>query len=303
MTSADTPTVFIVDDDGRMRAAMQRLLKSVGLHSESFATPQDFLRHRLPDGPSCLVLDVRLPGMSGLEVQHKLNDAEVRIPIIFITGPGAIPMTVRAIKFWRGGISDQAFPRSGSGRCDSASSEKKYRNQARAERDCAVKGALREVDCRRARGHASDSFRYAHETDRLDTGYERNYRDGPPWPSRVRCRLIPPLNSGEWQKSLSFRRSLAETAKHVSQPRCCYYDPLYLHIGTPITNNNCFLRRADQSCTCMASKRKQKMVAIIEDDESYRVAVKRLLKSAGFSVQSFACAEDFLSSGQQRETG
>jgi FixJ family two-component response regulator len=98
MTSADTPTVFIVDDDGRMRAAMQRLLKSVGLHSESFATPQDFLGHKLPDGPSCLVLDVRLPGMSGLEVQHKLNEAGVQMPIIFITGHGDIPMTVKAMK-------------------------------------------------------------------------------------------------------------------------------------------------------------------------------------------------------------
>jgi len=98
MTSADTPTVFIVDDYGRMRAAMQRLLKTVGLQSESFATPQDFLRRQLPDGPSCLVLDVRLPGMSGLEVQHKLNDAGVQIPIIFITGHGDIPMTVTAIK-------------------------------------------------------------------------------------------------------------------------------------------------------------------------------------------------------------
>ena len=98
MTTADIPTVFIVDDDGRMRAAMQRLLKTVGLHSESFATPQDFLRHKFSDGPSCLVLDIRLPGMSGLEVQQKLNEARVHIPIIFITGHGDIPMTVKAMK-------------------------------------------------------------------------------------------------------------------------------------------------------------------------------------------------------------
>jgi FixJ family two-component response regulator len=97
MTS-DTPTVFIVDDDGRMRAAMQRLLKTLGLHSESFATPQDFLRCKLPDGPSCLVLDVRLPGMSGLDVQSELNEAGVHIPIIFITGHGDIPMSVKAMK-------------------------------------------------------------------------------------------------------------------------------------------------------------------------------------------------------------
>jgi FixJ family two-component response regulator len=98
MMSADTPTVFIVDDDDRMRAAMQRLLKTVGLHSESFATPLDFLGRKLPDVPSCLVLDVRLPGMSGLEVQSKLNQAGIQIPIIFITSHGDIPMTVKAMK-------------------------------------------------------------------------------------------------------------------------------------------------------------------------------------------------------------
>jgi FixJ family two-component response regulator len=98
MTFADTPIVFIVDDDTRMCAAMQRLLKTVGLHSETFATPQSFLQSRLPDGPSCLILDMRLPGMSGLEVQHKLNEAGVQIPIIFITSHGDIPMTVQAMK-------------------------------------------------------------------------------------------------------------------------------------------------------------------------------------------------------------
>jgi len=98
MMSADIPTVFIVDDDDRMRAAMQRLLKTVGLHSESFATPLDFLRRKLPDVPSCLVLDVRLPGISGLEVQSKLNEAGIQIPIIFITSHGDIPMTVKAMK-------------------------------------------------------------------------------------------------------------------------------------------------------------------------------------------------------------
>lgn len=98
MTSSDQPVVFIVDDDDRMRAAVQRLLKTVGLHSESFATPQDFLLRKLPDSPSCLVLDVRLPGMSGLDVQRKLNEAGSQIPIIFITSHGDIPMTVKAMK-------------------------------------------------------------------------------------------------------------------------------------------------------------------------------------------------------------
>lgn len=98
MTPADSPTVFIVDDDTRMRAAMQRLLKTVGLHSELYGTPDDFLRHKLPNGPSCLVLDVRLPGMSGLDVQRKLSEVGVQIPVIFITGHADIPMTVKAMK-------------------------------------------------------------------------------------------------------------------------------------------------------------------------------------------------------------
>lgn len=98
MNSADTPTVFIVEDDARMRAAIQRLLKTVGLRSEAFAAPQDFLGHKLPECPSCVVLDVRLPGMSGLEVQRKLKEMGVSIPIIFITSHGDIPMTVKAMK-------------------------------------------------------------------------------------------------------------------------------------------------------------------------------------------------------------
>lgn len=98
MTSADSPIVLIVDDDTRMRAAMQRLLKTVDLHSESFGRPEDFLRYKLPKSPCCLVLDVRLPGMSGLEVQSKLIERGVHIPIVFIAGHADIPMTVKAMK-------------------------------------------------------------------------------------------------------------------------------------------------------------------------------------------------------------
>src|ERR1035441_3065702 len=98
MTSAAAPIVFVVDDDDLVRAAIQGMLKSVGLRSETFATPQEFLRSDRPDGPSCLVLDVRLPGISGLDFQNELADAGIRIPIIFITGHGDIPMTVKAMK-------------------------------------------------------------------------------------------------------------------------------------------------------------------------------------------------------------
>jgi FixJ family two-component response regulator len=98
MTPTSASTVFVIDDDAAVRAAIQGLLKSVGLRSESFGTAQEFLRRKLPDGPSCLVLDVRLPGINGLDFQRELVDEGFRIPVIFITGHGDIPMTVKAMK-------------------------------------------------------------------------------------------------------------------------------------------------------------------------------------------------------------
>ncbi len=98
MTSAEDSTVFVIDDDAAVRAAIQGLLKSVGLHSDSFGTAQEFLTSERSDGPSCLVLDIRLPGINGLDFQRQLADAGIHIPIIFITGHGDIPMTVRAMK-------------------------------------------------------------------------------------------------------------------------------------------------------------------------------------------------------------
>jgi FixJ family two-component response regulator len=98
MTPAAMPTVFVIDDDDLVRKAIQGMLKSVGLRSETFGTPQEFLRGKRSDGPSCLILDVRLPGVNGLEFQRQLADAGIRIPIIFITGHGDIPMSVKAMK-------------------------------------------------------------------------------------------------------------------------------------------------------------------------------------------------------------
>ena len=98
MTLADAPTVFVIDDDASVRDAIHGMLKSVGLRCETFPSPEEFLRSKHPQGPSCLVLDVRLQGVSGLDFQRELADAGVRIPIIFITGHGDIPMTVKAMK-------------------------------------------------------------------------------------------------------------------------------------------------------------------------------------------------------------
>src|SRR5580693_9168274 len=100
--SESGPSVLVIDDDPALRESVGRLLRSVGLDARLFASVPDFLKSERPNGPICLVLDVRLPGPSGLDFQCELGAADVRIPIIFITGHGDIPMSVQAMK--RGAI-------------------------------------------------------------------------------------------------------------------------------------------------------------------------------------------------------
>jgi len=92
------PIVFVVDDDAAVRDSVQRLIASVGMRVQTFGSTREFLTNKRPDAPACLVLDVRLPDASGLELQRDLAEANVRIPIIFITGHADVPMTVRAMK-------------------------------------------------------------------------------------------------------------------------------------------------------------------------------------------------------------
>jgi len=93
-----TDMVFVIDDDESIREALKSLIRSVGLSVETFASAQEFLQSSRPDVPSCLILDVRMPGLSGLDLQRDLAEANIHIPIIFITGHGDIPMSVRAMK-------------------------------------------------------------------------------------------------------------------------------------------------------------------------------------------------------------
>lgn len=97
-TSMETPFVAIIDDDPSIRESLVSLLRSVGLTALPFASAQEFLQHRWPDAPGCLVLDVRLPGQSGLEFQRELTGAGIHLPVVFITGHGDIPMSVTAMK-------------------------------------------------------------------------------------------------------------------------------------------------------------------------------------------------------------
>ena len=96
--AGERPIVFVVDDDESMRKGLSNLIRSVDLRVEAFASAPEFLEAKLPDVPCCLILDIRLPGVSGLDFQTKLAAAKIEIPIIFMTGHGDIPMTVRAMK-------------------------------------------------------------------------------------------------------------------------------------------------------------------------------------------------------------
>jgi FixJ family two-component response regulator len=95
---AEQSVVFVIDDDTSVRESLLDLFASVGLHALAFASPAEFLRHKVSEAPSCLVLDIRLPGLSGLDFQAELAKAKINLPVIFITGHGDIPMTVRAMK-------------------------------------------------------------------------------------------------------------------------------------------------------------------------------------------------------------
>jgi FixJ family two-component response regulator len=96
--SEETPSIVVIDDDASVRKSLDNLFRSVGFEVELFASPQDFLQSNRPDRPGCIVLDVRFPGRSGLDMQQELASADIQLPIIFITGYGDIPMSVRAMK-------------------------------------------------------------------------------------------------------------------------------------------------------------------------------------------------------------
>jgi FixJ family two-component response regulator len=113
----ESPTVLVVDDDPQVRDSIGQLLRSLGMHTQLFASVADFLKSDKSDGPTCVVLDVRLPGRSGLEFQRDLAAANRDLPIVFITGHGDIPMTVQAMKGGTIEFPHEAIPRSEPSRC------------------------------------------------------------------------------------------------------------------------------------------------------------------------------------------
>jgi len=128
----DTPTVFVIDDDPRICNGVRSLIGSVGLRALTFGSAREFLLSTRPDAPACLVLDVRLPGLSGLDLQRELGRSDIHIPIIFITGHGDVPMTVEAMK--AGAVEFLTKPFRGQDLLDAVQRAIAHDRQARQER-------------------------------------------------------------------------------------------------------------------------------------------------------------------------
>ena len=177
------PIVLIVDDDPALRASLERLLRSVGLDTQLFASIPDFLKSDLPDGPACLVLDVRLPGRTGLDLQRELAASNIQIPIIFITGHGDIPMSVQAMK--RGAIEFLTKPFRDQELVE-AIHLGLARDRAHRENEPSL-AALRErfevANPARTRDHDPGRARPPQQTDCVRYRDQRNDREGPPEPS------------------------------------------------------------------------------------------------------------------------
>ena len=180
MKSAGVPTVFIIDDDRGMRQSIQDLVESVGLRAESFATGGEFLKRKRTNDPSCLVLDVRLPQMSGLDFQRRLAEIGMQIPIIFVTAHGDVPMSVRALK--SGAVEFLTKPFRDQDLLDAI--------QQALQRDRAAQGQqaeihdlqerYRRIDCTGAAGYGSRRVRNAQQADCLRNRSERSHSKNPP---------------------------------------------------------------------------------------------------------------------------
>ena len=175
MTEAEA-IVFVVDDDEPMRQSLQNLIGSVGLRVETFASAQEFMRNKFTDVPGCLVLDVRLPGLSGLDLQKRMVDAGIQIPIIFITGHGDIPMTVRAMK--AGAVEFLTKPFRDQDLLDAIQQAlERDRISARAAGgDGRTARTVGLPDAARARSDGAGGCRAAQQADSGRAGHERDHR-------------------------------------------------------------------------------------------------------------------------------
>ena len=172
-STEQVPAIVVIDDDASMRKALENLFKSVGFEVELFSSPQEFLQSERPDRPGCIVLDVRFPGRSGLDMQRDLANAEAQLPIIFITGYGDIPMSVRAMK--AGAVEFLTKPFREQDLLDAVGTAlEKDRTRRRRNAPGRAAGPLRDPDRARAAGHVAGRRRPPQQADRRRTRGQRD---------------------------------------------------------------------------------------------------------------------------------
>ncbi len=172
-----SPVIYIVDDDEGVCQSLSSLFRSVGLAARTFDSAREFLNARLADAPSCLVLDVRLPGLSGLDLQQELADRDIQIPIIFLTGHADIPMTVQAMK--AGAVEFLTKPFRDQDLLDAVHSALD-RDRAARQAQGGSSGPARAVRfayAARTRGHAPRRYRDVKQAGRRGAGHERGHRE------------------------------------------------------------------------------------------------------------------------------
>ena len=181
-TAEEQPVVFVIDDDGMVRDAVNDLLCSIGLKVESFGSAQEFHQSKRPDAPGCIILDVRLPGASGLEFQRTLAESSVQLPVIFISGHGDIPMSVRAMK--SGAIEFLTKPLREQELLDAvqAGIERDRVRRRQAKLGWRTAGALQFLDVTRTRSLRAGRYRTPKQADCTSTRVERDDGEGPSQP-------------------------------------------------------------------------------------------------------------------------
>ena len=289
MKSTDA-IVYVVDDDASVRDALSALIRSVGLSAETFASAEDFLRHRRPSGAACLVLDVRLKGLSGLDLQRELADAGDAIPVIFITGHSDIPTTVRAMKAG----AAEFLP-------------KPFRNQDLL--DAIYQSLQRDEAQRRERATLAEiRSRYGALTSR-------------------QREVMALVVSGMMNKQVAARLGISEitvkvhrhnimhTMKATSLPALVR---MFERLGLPdsreprppmptsngvVTSDRLLFGSMPAQPRAMDARREPMVVAILDDEAALREALESLLRSAGYASRGYASAEDFLQAGRLEEIG
>jgi FixJ family two-component response regulator len=279
-------TVFVIDDDPSVRRATERLLKSAGLRGTTFASASEFLKSSRPDCPACLVLDVRLPGLSGLDLQRDLAECHVHIPIIFVTGHGDIPMSVQAMK--SGAVEFLTKPFRDQALLDAVvEAIERDRITRRKEAEIAqLRGRLAELTAREKEVMSLVVRGLLNKQIAAQLGItEKTIKVH-------RARVMMKMNAGSLADLVRMAEKLRELeAAHWTKVQYHFFcGGFIVPIGKILMAN-------------AAQKSEHPLIGVVDDDKSVRESIRRLLTTAGFKATAFASAEDLLASSDLDQVG